>query len=208
MAKRYAKKRYSRKRTTRTRSRRRRGRKSGLKALKTYVSVPCRVRIPLSAAEGDDEVTWGIQRLMFSEDSIMNGYTSFGQSDNWKCHRAMFEQFAVKGVSVRYMPANSASGMTFVAAPNTSEIKSSGLMEPIIYWEDCNDNEQIDIPDTAPLMKDSYRTLDVRKAFRRYYSNKALCKTALLPWRDTSDPKYPEDASELRKYTHYFRFMT
>lgn len=100
----------------------------------TYVQVPCRVRVPLSMEQGASQFTMTVHRLRFESADIMNGRLSFGQSENFKVHRKMFEEFAVKGVSIKYMPANVATGTTFVAAPNTGEVKPSGLMEPIVQW--------------------------------------------------------------------------
>ena len=94
----------------------------------------------------------------------------FNLSPVWPRIKFMFEEYAITGMRIQYIPSNLA-GLT------DSTLAKKGVMTQLILFEDLNTYDITTKTTQEQLGYDSYQVFDPTRTFTLYRDNKALTKS-------------------------------
>lgn len=120
---------------------------------------------------------------------------SFNQSDRWDKVRKNWEQYAITGVKIEWLPSQ--------RYPNGSD----PYIQAIWKADTPDEFEKIgNIPDPAMAQAPGFQALNTQRPWRKFIKLKKLSKQMNVPWQD-NDKYQPIDRNGLTESGTLFRFF-
>jgi hypothetical protein len=138
-----------------------------------------------------------------SESGVVQNVFGYDSAPIFANQYKQWEQYAVLGVLIRWTPSN--------LIPTATNF----ICNPIQMWTDPNTYGNLGITETKLIQHSAYRSLNPRRGFKMYFSNRTLAQQGRINWADSRDyapgvagtyPFYDQDG--LARACVNFRFTT
>ena len=103
----------------------------------------------------------------------MTNVFGFNNAPRWAQIRTDYEQYAVKGLKLEYIPTNS-RGISYGG--------TSANIHSLWFSSDLNNYNQLDITDEQLMRSGQLKMLDPTRKFSKYLSFKGLSRSQKLDW--------------------------
>ena len=174
-------------------TRKRRGQRKAVGEAR-YFKMKCTNVIPLMFHQGMTNNTLVLARFWRSgnfqvPNQSLNIWTGYDNTPRWKQCSRNYQQFAVTGMSMKYVPQE-------MGAVVSNPITIGSTLPPRITRV-CS-YENLDTPvcqywsDKQMIASSSFRLRSTKGGFSQYWSNKPLARQQKMQWRDT-DTEAPND---------------
>lgn len=179
----------TKKRNTRRRRAPRRYKKStGIAAKARYFKHKMTSLVPIrtgASQSGSASYHFHLQQPS-GADAANSGY-GFDGSARWATTYKNYEEYAVTGMKVKYIPTNTRGGISSGADSTGSLSLHGASVDPIFWWYDPDDLESYLQTESQVVASDHFNLRDPTRQFNRYMSCKKLSKMQNVAWQRTQD---------------------